>query len=120
MAHRARIQQLLTPLQESIVDKPPFVSGTIPLQDSNFELYYKDGEFARFGALTSQSQKSLLTFDGPRFRRINLANPTPDKLEIFIRFTSPSSFGIKQEKLLDETYCKAGEMDRKCFSPRLS
>jgi hypothetical protein len=50
MAHRARIQQLLTPLQESIVNKPPFVSGTIPLKDSGFELYYKDGEFARFGA----------------------------------------------------------------------
>ena len=57
MAHRARIQQLLTPLQESIVDKPPFVSGTIPLQDDNFDLYYKDGEFARFGAPDFSEQK---------------------------------------------------------------
>ena len=68
------------------------------------------------GPLSSQNQKSLLTFDKPRFRRINLANTTPDKLEKFIGFTSPSSFGIKQEKFLDETYCKAGEMDRGCFS----
>lgn len=63
MAHRARIQQLLTPLQESIVNKPPFVSGTIPLQDYNFELYYKDGEFARFGAPDfSEANNPLLTF----------------------------------------------------------
>jgi hypothetical protein len=40
-------------------------------------------------------------------------------LEKFIRFTSPSSFGIKQENVLDETYCKAGVMVSQCFSPML-
>ena len=68
MAHRARIQQLLTPLQESIVNKPPFISGTIPLEDSLFDLHYKDGKFARFGAPDfSQPKHLLLTFVSHKF-----------------------------------------------------
>ena len=46
-----RIQQLLTPLRELIIDKPPYISGTIPLQDPCFSLLYrviKDSNFARF------------------------------------------------------------------------
>jgi len=45
-----RTQQLLAPLRESIVDKPPFISGTLPLPDSCFSLFYKvnkDGRAAR-------------------------------------------------------------------------
>jgi hypothetical protein len=40
-------------------------------------------------------------------------------LEKFITFTSPASFCIEREKVLDETYCKAGKMDHDCFSPVL-
>jgi len=44
-------QQLLTSLRESIIDKPPYVSGTLQLPDSCFSLFYKlakDGDAARF------------------------------------------------------------------------
>jgi len=47
-----RNQQLLTSLRESIVDKPPYISGTLQLPDSFFSLFYKvakDGHAARFG-----------------------------------------------------------------------
>ncbi len=41
-------QQLLKSLRESIVDKPPYISGTLPLPPSCFTLFYKDGPVARF------------------------------------------------------------------------
>jgi hypothetical protein len=45
------IQKLLTPLRESIVNKPPYTSGTLRLPNSCFSLFYKakkDGNDARF------------------------------------------------------------------------
>ena len=47
-----RDQELLTSLRESIVDKPPYTSGTLRLSDSCFSLFYKatkGGNDARFG-----------------------------------------------------------------------
>ncbi len=66
----SRNQQLLTSLRESIVDKPPYISGTLPLPDPFFSLFYKitkDGLAARFARdpLTSQVSKTIgvrLTF----------------------------------------------------------
>jgi hypothetical protein len=36
-----RTQQLLTPLRESIVDKPPYINGTLKLPESYFSLFYR-------------------------------------------------------------------------------
>jgi hypothetical protein len=58
-------QQLLTKLRELIIDKPPYISGTLQLPDSYFSLFYKmtkDGNAARFGPFYSQVTSSLLTF----------------------------------------------------------
>jgi len=47
-----RNQELLTSLRESIVDKPPYTSGTLRLSNSCFSLFYKatkGGNDARFG-----------------------------------------------------------------------
>jgi hypothetical protein len=53
MEHRTRTQQLLTSLRESIVDKPPYISGTLKLPESCFSLFYKlskdDDDAARSG-----------------------------------------------------------------------
>ena len=38
----SRNQQLLSSLRESIVDKPPYISGTLQLPDSCFSLFYRD------------------------------------------------------------------------------
>lgn len=46
-----RNQELLTSLRESIIDKPPYTSGTLQLSDPCFSLYYKvtkGGNDARF------------------------------------------------------------------------
>ena len=59
MAPRTRTQQLLSSLRESIVDKPPYISGTLKLPESHFSLFYKeakDSHDARFeDSLMSQS-----------------------------------------------------------------
>jgi hypothetical protein len=52
MAHGTGTQQLLASLGESIIDKPPYIDGTLQLPDSCFSLFYKvakDGNAARFG-----------------------------------------------------------------------
>ena len=49
--HPSRNQQLLTPLRESIINKPTCISGTLPLPASCFSLFYRiteDGPDARF------------------------------------------------------------------------
>jgi len=38
---QSRNQQLLRSLRESIVDKPPYISGTLQLPESFFSLFYK-------------------------------------------------------------------------------
>ena len=46
-----RSQKLSTALRESIVNRPPYTSGTLSLSDSCFSLFYKatkDGNDARF------------------------------------------------------------------------
>ena len=46
-----RIQQLLVPLRESITNKPPYISGTLPLPAPCFSLFYgttEDSPDARF------------------------------------------------------------------------
>ena len=51
-------QQLLTSVRESIINKPPYISGTLPLPYFCFSLFYKiskDGLDARF-VLTSQDR----------------------------------------------------------------
>ena len=47
----ARNKQLLTSLRDSIIDKPPYISGTLDLPDADLSLFYrvtKDDHAARF------------------------------------------------------------------------
>ncbi|KAI0271798.1 hypothetical protein BGY98DRAFT_1189584 [Russula aff. rugulosa BPL654] len=97
----SRNQQLLSSLRESIVDKPPYISGTLQLPASCFSVYYR-------------STKDCLAA-----RYINLVNATPDELEQLTQACEPASFGVKQETVLDETYRKAGKIDSECFASML-
>jgi hypothetical protein len=118
----SRNQQLLSSLRESIVDKPPYISGTLQLPDSCFSLFYKiakDSSAARFARDSLTSQQRLLYADNLCRRYINLVNATPDDLEQLTQSCEPASFGVKKENVLDETYRKAGKMDSECFSSML-
>jgi len=74
-----------------MVDKPPYISGTLQLPESFFSLFYK------------------VTKDGHAARHINLANTTPDELEQLTQAC----------EVFDETDHNAGKMDTECFSSTL-
>ncbi|KAF8495794.1 hypothetical protein F5888DRAFT_1615451, partial [Russula emetica] len=92
---------LLTSLRESIVDKPPYISGTLQLPDSFFSLFYKVAK------------------DGHAARHINFSDATPDELEQLTQACEPASFGVHQEHVLDESYRKARKMDSEYFTSTL-
>lgn len=119
MKHCTGTQQLLAPLGESIIDKPPYISGTLQLPESYFSLFYKvtkDGHAARFEDPDFLCQKA---FADIHYRHINLAKATPDELEQLAQACEPASFGKKHENVFDETYRKAGKMDPECFASSL-
>ncbi|KAH9966987.1 hypothetical protein BJV74DRAFT_983713 [Russula compacta] len=103
MTHSTRVKQLVAPLLELIIDKPPYISGTLPLPDSSFSLFYKVGNVK----------------DGHAARCINLSKATLDELEGLAQACEPDSFGLNKEDVLDETYCKAGKIDFGGFSATL-
>ena len=117
MEHSSRNQQLLTSLRQSIVDKPPYMSGTLKLPESFFSLFYKlskDDDAARSGEpLTLRAKaQSLNTIYSSHHRYVNLVNASPEKLEQLAQACEPASFGLK---------CKvsSGEMVPKWFSSKL-
>ncbi|KAH9953972.1 hypothetical protein BC827DRAFT_1272992 [Russula dissimulans] len=89
-----RIERLLTPLRELIVNRPPFVSGTLKLPASSFSLFYKT------------------TKDGHAARHIDLAHASSDELEQLAQACEPTAFGVG-----DETSVKARTMDVGRFAP---
>ena len=120
MKQGTRTQQLVTSLRESIVDKPPYISGTLKLPESYLSLFYKiskGDDAARSGE--PLTLRALLNTFFSRHRYINLANATPEKLEQLAQACEPASFGLKRECVLDESYRKAGKMDSECFSSKL-
>jgi hypothetical protein len=62
-----RLKHLFLPLQNAIIDKRPFVSGTLKLPATHFSLFYKsarEGHAARFEGIHAVLEEGrLLTFD---------------------------------------------------------
>ena len=118
-AQPTRIQQLLTPIRESITNKPPYLSGTLALPASFFSLFYKTPEggpdarldlpwlFPRSGA------KAPLTFC---CRHIDLANATRDELEQLYKACEPTSSDMNKKAKTDGP----AKMDLGSFSPLLA
>ena len=104
--HQTHNHKLLASLRDSIVDKPPYISGTLQLPDS-FSLFYRvarDGNAARFEDGDFFNSPRLLTVV---FRCINFANATPDELEQLAQ-TCEAFDGAH-----------AGKMDSKSFATTL-
>ncbi|KAF8495736.1 hypothetical protein F5888DRAFT_1615515 [Russula emetica] len=95
---QSQSQQLLAPLRDSIIDKPPYTAGRLPLPDACFSLFYR------------------VTKDGHDARHVNFANATSNELEQLAQACEPASFGMVKEDVLDETYRKAGKMNLGHFS----
>jgi hypothetical protein len=100
-AHPTRIQQLLTPLRESITNKPPYISGTLPLPASCFSLFYRtteDGPDARFDLDIGHESPADLLYN---YRRINLANATCNELEQLAEACEPTSSDMNKKAMMD-------------------
>ncbi|KAA1470643.1 hypothetical protein DENSPDRAFT_929004 [Dentipellis sp. KUC8613] len=91
-------EKSLKPLRDSIVHKPPFISGVFGLRPDVFTLFYRAGEQAHV---------------------IDLANATSSQLDTLSSSCTPAPFGLKNETVLDETYRKAGKMDCSDFATPL-
>ncbi|KAI0275941.1 hypothetical protein BGY98DRAFT_747365 [Russula aff. rugulosa BPL654] len=90
-------QQLLTPLRESITNKPPYINGTLPLPASCFSLFYKTTE------------------GGPDARHIDLANATCDELEQLAEACEPTSSDMNTKSMTNGP----AKMDLGSFAPLL-
>lgn len=82
-------------LRGAIVDKPPFCSGVCPVARDNFQIYYK-------------ADKEV--------RCIDLSSAADDELRKLAEACTPATFGRNNEDVLDESYRKAGKLDRDNFA----
>ncbi|TFY64815.1 hypothetical protein EVG20_g5823 [Dentipellis fragilis] len=85
----------LESLREAFAAKPPFVSGTLPLDPKNFILFH--------GAVKNA-------------HCIDLAHASEEDLQILTNACDRATFGLNKEDVLDESYRKAGKLDSSSFS----
>ena len=116
-AHPNRNQQLLTPLRGSITNKPPSISGTLPLPASCFSLFYRTTEDdARFDDPEFLGHRTRLTSAPLTYhRRIDLANATRDGLEQLAEACEPTSSDMNKKAMMDGP----AKMDPGSFAPLL-
>ncbi|KAI0302514.1 hypothetical protein BC826DRAFT_965854 [Russula brevipes] len=95
------LKRLFLPLKKAIIDKRPFVSGTLKLPATKFSLFYK------------------IAREGHAARHVNFTNATADELEQLAQTCQPATFGRNDKDVMDETYRKAGKMDPELFSTPL-
>jgi hypothetical protein len=112
-------QQLLTPLRESIIEKPPYISFSFSFQLLVSHSYIGSPKTVTLLGSTVLGAFWSIAADILCHRHINLANATPDELEQLTHACEPASFGVNKEDVLDETYRKAGKLDSECFAPLL-
>ncbi|TFY75753.1 hypothetical protein EWM64_g8259 [Hericium alpestre] len=86
---------VLQPLTDAIVDKPPYVSGTLSLPLDCFNLFYKTGNGANY---------------------LNFTTATEAELAELAAACEAATFGRNKEDVLDESYRRAGKMDVDQFS----
>ncbi|KAJ8480820.1 hypothetical protein ONZ51_g6410 [Trametes cubensis] len=89
------LRQQLGSLRSAIVHKPPFCQGLAPLAVDDLVLFYGKGSNAR---------------------RINLLNASAEELQHLAETCDPATFGVDQQDVYDETYRKAGKLDRTDFA----
>ncbi|KAI0737380.1 hypothetical protein C8Q80DRAFT_1340021 [Daedaleopsis nitida] len=78
-----------------LTETPSYCSGTLPLQPRDAVLYYSEEEGTA--------------------RRIDLAHPSADALDVLERACDPAPFGRNEETILDPTYRRAGKMEVDAF-----
>ncbi|KAI4524222.1 hypothetical protein K525DRAFT_281808 [Schizophyllum commune Loenen D] len=91
-------QARLAAVQKAISKRPPFVSGTLDVPDSDLKLYFGEVDDAYC---------------------LNFARATDEQLAKLSAACDPATFGVKQKDVLDESYRKAGKLDTDKFASLL-
>ncbi|CDO69951.1 hypothetical protein BN946_scf184836.g25 [Trametes cinnabarina] len=94
-ADQQKLSKQLLSLQDSIVRKPPYCYGTVPVDVKDCILFYGKDDDAR---------------------RINLSQATDEQLQHLAKTCDPATFGVHEQDVYDETYRKAGKLDAEHFS----
>src|SRR5216684_8752342 len=116
----ASIDRLLSPLRESIIDKPPLASGTLQLPRlSSLSLLQNRQREPRCQVRRLHSAPYTGYTDSISRRYVDFANTSFGDLEQLAQVCEPASFGINDKDVLDETYRKARKMDSERFSTPL-
>ncbi|RPD56685.1 hypothetical protein L226DRAFT_615369 [Lentinus tigrinus ALCF2SS1-7] len=88
------LEEQLTRIRLSITEGPPYCQGTLSLPNSDFTLFYgKEGNAGR----------------------LNLSTATEAQLQQLADACQPATFGLNQQDVHDETYRKAGKLDKTDF-----
>lgn len=92
------LEDHLATLRSSIVDTPPFRSGTVRVPADQYVVYYGKSEVAR---------------------RIDLAHCSDEQLRQLAEACDVATFGVNNQDVHDESYRKAGKLDSAHFSLKL-
>ncbi|KAI5987504.1 hypothetical protein EDD15DRAFT_2552791, partial [Pisolithus albus] len=94
------LSRLCSSVDSSLSARPPYCAGTCPIPPENLVLFYGN--------------------DGSGVSRIDFSSPTPEELGSLSNACQPASFGVNHERVYDESYRKAGEMNIASFATRFS
>ncbi|KAI0056304.1 hypothetical protein BV25DRAFT_1872847 [Artomyces pyxidatus] len=94
--------EILKPLRNAIIHKPPYVSGTLCISSDNFLIYY--GQASEDG----------------HARRVDLTKASTQDMDDLVKACQPAGFGLNHENVYDENYRKAGKMDTDAFMTSIS
>ncbi|KAH9919291.1 uncharacterized protein B0H18DRAFT_1196117 [Fomitopsis serialis] len=110
----ASLEEQLRSLRSCIYNKPPYYSGTLKLPADDFLVFYGKDDNARCG-ISAQMDPHSLTHSYNR--RIDLSSTTEEGVKHLAESCDAATFGMNNRDVLDESYRKAGKLDRKHFSP---
>ncbi|KAI0044160.1 hypothetical protein FA95DRAFT_1574651 [Auriscalpium vulgare] len=92
-------------LRESLTRKPPYVSGTLPVQPDDLILFFGKEDISQY---QPTSPSCAL--------RLNYATAGLGRLDALSQACDRASFGVDNQTVLDDTYRKAGKLDTAFFS----
>jgi hypothetical protein len=98
-------------------DRPPVATGVLPVSEDSCSLFYKHGTDVRYGSQCDGSVPHAALITVRRF--VNLSAATPNDLGELSAACETATFGRGNEHVHDETYRKAGKLDREHFSCKL-
>ncbi|KLO11815.1 hypothetical protein SCHPADRAFT_905680 [Schizopora paradoxa] len=101
------INEKLGSLKAAIVNRPPFCSGTVPLDASDLKLFYE------------KPSTGDATGDNPA-RSIDLTKATEVEMQRLVDVCEVATFGVNREEVLDPSYRSAWKLDPTNFTTKLN